>query len=265
MEPRRNAGKVILWIFGIFIAVFGMMLLLNKCGAFGENSPLTALNTEKNMYDPALFRQDGEFIRYGDDSLLGVDVSSHQGEIDWQAVADAGMDFAIIRVAYRGYTDGGLHEDTTFVQNYEGATAAGLKVGAYLFSQAISESEAVDEAEFVLDCLDGRKLDLPVYYDWEIIDGDVRTQDVEPGKLTGFADAFCEMVQRFGYKGGVYFNQMLGYLGFDLQALSEYDLWLAQYDSKPDFFYHFDMWQYSPQHRVAGINEDVDVNLRFPQ
>lgn len=100
--------------------------------------------------------------------MAGVDVSEHQGTIDWQQVKDAGFEYAILRVAYRGMTEGGLNVDSTFEQNYQGATAAGLKVGVYFFSQAITQEEAREEAQYVLDTLDGRELDYPVVFDWEI-------------------------------------------------------------------------------------------------
>lgn len=122
-----------------------------------------------NQYDTEKFVEENGFIRYQNGkAVAGVDVSEHQGTIDWQQVKDAGFEYAILRVGYRGMTEGGLNVDSTFEQNYQGATAAGLKVGVYFFSQAITQEEAREEAQYVLDTLDGRELDYPVVFDWEI-------------------------------------------------------------------------------------------------
>ncbi|MBQ8935446.1 MAG: lysozyme, partial [Oscillospiraceae bacterium] len=112
-------------------------------------------------------------ITYSGSALYGVDVSAHQGEIDWSAVAGDGIDFAILRIGSRGYSAGAIREDACFEQNYTGARENGLLVGTYFFSQAVSVEEAVEEAEQVLFWLDGRALDGPVVYDWETIEDDI--------------------------------------------------------------------------------------------
>ena len=215
-----------------------------------------------NTYASERFYEKDGFTRY-EDALIGVDVSAHQEEIDWEKVKDSGVEFAILRAAYRGYTNGGLSMDPYFLQNLKNAKAAGLQVGAYLFSQAISEEEALEEAAFLLECLGGVSLDLPVYYDWEPIEADARTDDVSGAEVTVFAKAFCAAMEEAGYDAGVYFNESMGYMFLQLSELKDYEFWLAQYKSDPDFYYDFTMWQYSADGEVDGIDAPVDLNLRF--
>ncbi len=196
-------------------------------------------------------------------SRAGIDVSSHQKEIDWQAVADAGIDFAIIRVGYRGYTDGALFCDTTARQNIEGALAAGLDVGIYFFSQATSEEEALEEAWFVLDSIDGYIIRYPVLFDWEGISADARTDQVTGPEMTQFAQAFCEQIAQAGYTPGIYFNQSYGYNHYNLSALRDYEFWLAEYADAQSFAYEVQLWQYSCEGKVPGVETSVDVNLCY--
>lgn len=220
----------------------------------------------KNEYDAALFRtEENGFIRYGEGSLVGVDVSAHQKEIDWEKVRQAGVDFAVLRAAYRGYTGGGLNMDPYFQKNFKAAKAAGLQVGVYLFSQAISVEEAVEEAEFLLEILDGEMLSLPVYFDWEYVEAESRTQNMGSSEVTAFAQAFCSKIEEAGYEAGVYFNQSLGYLVLNLSRLTDYAFWLAEYQSVPNFNFDFGLWQYTSSGTVPGIEGDVDLNVLFPK
>ena len=207
-------------------------------------------------YDTAQFTLDENgFVTYGDDPEayeVGVDVSEHQGEIDWQAVAEAGIDFAIIRIGGRLMQSGTIFEDKYFRANLEGAKAAGLKVGVYFFSQALNAQEGLEEAEFVLGLLDGV----------EHLGGNTaRTYGVEPAEITAGIDAFCARVEEAGYRGMLYFNAYCGYIKMDLRELTDYDFWYAQYSDVPSYRYHFQMWQYSSSGQVDGIDSDVDLNL----
>ena len=195
----------------------------------------------------------------------GIDVSTHQKDIDWPSVAADGIDFAMLRLGLRGYArNGKVLEDTAFRQNLQGALDAELDVGVYFFSQAITVEEAEEEAQFVLDTLDGQALDLPVAFDWEPILGDeARTDGLDGATATRCAVAFCEKIQEAGYQAAVYFNQNQGYLHYDLRDLKDYVLWLAEYGTVPDFYYHFDMWQYTHRGQVDGIQGDVDLDLLF--
>ena len=194
----------------------------------------------------------------------GIDVSTHQKDIDWAAVAGDGIEFAMLRLGHRGYSQGGLFLDKTFEQNLQGALNAGLDVGVYFFSQAVTPEEAVEEAEFVLEALKGQALSFPVAFDWESIPGDTaRTDGLDGETLTQCAAAFCARIADAGYRPAVYFNRTQGYLHYDLRDLADYQLWLAEYGAVPDFYYHFDLWQYSHTGRVAGIQGDVDLDLAF--
>lgn len=224
-----------------------------------------------NPYGSEDFLRDesGNYVNYiGTEAtaLQGVDVSFYQGEIDWNAVREAGISFAILRAGYRGWgEEGSLNPDETFAANLAGAKAAGLEVGVYFFSQAMDVQEAREEAAYVLELLGGTELELPVYFDWEHIatDEEARTHAVDTAMLTEISLAFCETVEAGGYEGGVYFYRSLGYWAYDLAALQDYDLWLAAVGDAPEFYYRFDMWQYSYTGQVPGIPADVDLNLRF--
>lgn len=195
---------------------------------------------------------------------LGVDVSSHQGEIDWRAAAGDGVEFAMIRAGGRYYGSGLLFEDKFFRQNLEGAAAAGLETGVYFFSQAVTAEEAREEARFLLELLDGRTLDGPVVFDWENISGAAaRTDGVDPATVTAMADAFCREVEAAGYSPMIYFNQHIAYLLYDLEGVAHYPFWIAQYGTEPGFYYDFQMWQYTDAGTVAGIDGPVDLNLRL--
>ena len=221
-----------------------------------------------NPYDRSAFTVDDQgrltYEKDGKRAKTGVDVSIYQGEVDWPAVAADGIDFAILRLGHRGYTQGGLFLDETFEQNLKGALDAGLEVGVYFFSQAVTPDEARQEADYILSVLDRQELPFPVAFDWESIPGaDARTDGLDGETLTRCAAAFCARVADAGYRPAVYFNQTQGYLHYDLRDLTDYDLWLAEYHAAPDFYYHFDMWQYSHTGHVEGIAGDVDLDLAF--
>ena len=203
------------------------------------------------------------YVHNGLRAKEGIDVSSYQGEIDWEAVAADGVNFAMIRLGYRGYTEGGLWMDSRFEENIRGALEAGLEVGVYFFSQAITPGEAEEEAEFVLEALEGYELAYPVAFDWEPITPgkEARTDALDGETLTQCAAAFCRRVSQAGYVPQIYFNKELGYLVYDLAELKDWSFWLAEYDTAPDFYYGFDLWQYTHTGSVAGIQGNVDRNL----
>ena len=234
---------------------------------FGDRELTPLEGMPLNPYDKAGFSVDGKgrvtYEKDGRRARTGVDVSTYQKEIDWQAVAGDGIDFAILRLGYRGYTEGGLFMDQTFETNLQGALDAGLDVGIYFFSQAITPEEAEAEASFVLNAVEGYNITYPIAFDWEPITpgSGARTDSLDNDTLTRCADAFCAKIQEAGCQPAVYFNQSLGYLRYDLRELTGYNLWLAEYDTKPDFYYHFDLWQYTHTGQVAGIQGDVDLDL----
>ncbi|MBP3483540.1 MAG: glycoside hydrolase family 25 protein [Oscillospiraceae bacterium] len=194
----------------------------------------------------------------------GVDVSQFQGDIDWQAVYDSGVRFAVLRVGGRYYGSGELYSDDRFLENLEEARAAGLRVGAYFFSQAISVEEAREEARYVLELIGDRELDLPVFFDWErIVDSDARTHALDNETLTECAVTFCEEMKAAGFGPGVYVYNDTGYHGYDLSRLQDYMLWCVGVGSYPYFYYAHTVWQYSFRGAVPGINGDCDLNMMF--
>lgn len=197
---------------------------------------------------------------------LGIDVSGHKGNIDWNAVADDGIEFAIVRAGNRGYTQGTLFEDSYFHRNIQGALDAGLDVGAYFFSNAITPEEALEEADLFLSMLEPYhdQITYPVVCDWEYLGGnDSRAYGVDAEIITKSIIAFCERVAEAGYTPMVYFNGYCGYVKMDLSDLLPYEFWYAQYSAAPDCIYDFQMWQYSSSGKVAGIRSDVDMNICF--
>ena len=223
---------------------------------------LPILNLEDSPYTEDDFIYDGENISCTVvPTRKGIDVSYWQYDIDWQQVKDSGIDFVMIRLAWRGRTEGGLGEDSYARINYEGAKAAGLQVGGYFFSQAITPEEAVEEAEFVLELTKDWEFDLPVVFDWEQ-SGD-RTALMNPRLLTDCTEAFCSTIEAAGREAMVYFGFLSAHYHIYLEELDQYDFWLAMYDSKMDFPYKVDMWQYSDSGTVPGIEGPVDLNIIF--
>lgn len=226
----------------------------------------------KNDYANEFFIKDEEtgYLTYDDGihkTIAGVDVSKYQGDIDWEAVKDAGFEFVIIRCAYRGYVTGALNADEGFIENVEGALNAGLKVGVYVFSQAIDVEEALEEAEFVVDLIKDYDITYPVVYDWEVVideDGDTpRTKYITPDQLTNNALVFCERVALEGYTPMVYANKKTAVWKYDLSRMQHIDIWFAEYSDTPTYFYDFEMWQYSSKGSVPGIKGNVDLNISF--
>lgn len=198
-------------------------------------------------------------------TIPGVDVSNWQEDINWPAVAADGIEFAFIRIGLRGYTaEGKLAEDSRFRKNLNGAKAAGLEVGVYFFSQAMTEEEAREEAEYTLELLNGTRLDLPVFCDWEQthLDGD-RTEGADAAVITAVCNEFCRVIEEGGYQAAVYLNRYLLDYRFDHELYAGYPVWLAQYREIPYCASDFVWWQYSCTGTVAGIRTDVDLDVRF--
>lgn len=221
-----------------------------------------------NPYGPGDFAYDNGYLTcLSGESLLGVDVSEYQGDINWTKVAEAGVEFAVIRMGFRAWgSQGELHTDAKALQNLQGAKAAGLQVGVYFFSQAITVEEAKEEAGYVLQLLDGAQLELPIVFDWERISADdARTKDISPVKLNAFAMAFCREVEAAGYEPMVYFNLDFAKWMYDLQMLQDagYGFWLAMYSDTMTYPHRLTMWQYSSGGTVPGIDALVDLNLYF--
>lgn len=197
-------------------------------------------------------------------SAFGIDVSYYQGSIDWVKVKEAGVEFVIIRLGYRGYETGDICLDKEFENYIQGASEAGIDIGVYFFSQAVTVEEALEEAEFVKENIEAWEITYPVVYDWEIIGEEAaRTNSVSPEMLTDCAVAFCESVKSAGYIPMVYSNKRQAYLKFDLRRLADYDFWLADFNDETDFYYQYNIWQYSYTGVIDGIENEVDMNICF--
>lgn len=212
--------------------------------------------------------ESGEF-QYVEDgqvtSYKGIDVSQHQGKIDWKKVAQDGVQYAIIRVGYRGYgEEGKLVEDTQYKKNIEGALAAGIRVGAYFYSQATSEAEAKEEAEFVLERIKKYKITCPVVVDSELVDGaEGRMDSISAQERAHYAAVFCDRVEQAGYKSMIYHNLEVGVVKMELPMLEKYDRWFASYSETLYYPYEYKMWQYTDKGKVSGIKGNVDLNISF--
>lgn len=196
--------------------------------------------------------------------MVGIDVSSHQGEIDWKLVKEAGVEFVIIRLGYRGYgEEGRLVKDPMAQEYYEGAKEQGLLVGGYVFSQALTEQEAVEEAEMALEVTADWQLDLPVAFDWEFLHFEARTQDMVPRLITNCAKAFCSTLEAGGVQPMLYTGLYVKTL--KLEELKQYPMWLALYSENMSYDYWMNFWQYSCTGKVPGIETDVDLNIYLPK
>lgn len=212
----------------------------------------------------------GISYNFGSDGALqqgsgknGIDVSSHQGNIDWASVKAAGINFAIIRVGYRGSQTGALVEDSCFKKNIQGATANGINVGVYFFTQATTEAEAVEEASMALTLCSGYNLSYPIFVDTENGSGAARANGLDKGTRTACVAAFCKTIANGGRKAGVYASKSWYNNKIDASAFSNYFIWVAQYNTTCNYKGKYNMWQYSSKGSVPGIKGNVDVNIAY--
>ena len=192
-----------------------------------------------------------------------IDVSIFQGNINWKKVKADGIDYAIIRIGGRYYGGGGLYPDDLFEQNYEGAKAAGVKVGIYFYSQAKTEKEAREEVDYFMDILDGRDLDMPVYMDYECPSGS-RISKMDKTQGTKNVIAFCKAVESYGYEAGFYsYPAFINKYVNPSQISGTYAVWVAHYHKYCSYAYDYDMWQYTSGGKVNGISGRVDMNFYY--
>ena len=197
-------------------------------------------------------------------SSPGVDVSAHQGDIDWAAVKDSGIEFAIIRLGYRGYGSGKLVEDEYAKKNLKEAKKAGLKIGAYFFSQTLNIKETDEEIQFMLNMLADVDLDMPLVLDWEIPAEDARTKNMDARTLTDIQLHFCGQMKKMGYQPMVYLNWHQSENLYYLSELEDYPFWLALYQDRMTYPWKVEMWQWTSSGRVPGIQGNVDINVFMP-
>ena len=231
-----------------------------------DTSPASVLHLlPENPYGQFDFQYDGWFLKSTVvDCLSGIDVSAYQGEIDWAKVKESGVDFAIVRLGYRGYESGKITEDKFAKANLEGASAAGVQLGVYFFSQALNVEEAREEAQYVLDVIKDYDVTMPVVFDWEHVNNETaRTNGMDPYVATDCAKAFLEVIEEAGYWPMMYFNSFQARKLFYLDKLMKYDFWLALYSDRMTFPYKVDMWQYTCTGTIPGVYGNVDVNVLF--
>lgn len=206
---------------------------------------------------------------------FGVDVSAYQNRasetktIDWQAARDDGVEFAMVRIGFRGTSTGAINADEYYAQNIDGAMAAGIETGVYFFAQAITVEEAIEEADFVIELLRDHEINGPVAYDWEMHNSTYRVYGTTPEMATACAIAFCKRIQEVGYTPMIYAGTYVSYIKYDQGAIAPYLSWYPEYKSAsseklyPTIRYQMDYWQFTSSCTVAGISGRVDANLQF--
>ena len=202
------------------------------------------------------------------EKIYGIDVSYYQNTIDWNKVKASGIEYAIIRVGYRGYGNGKLVLDDNFSSYIKGAKAAGLDVGVYFYTQAINTAEAKEEAEFVLKYIKGYELEMPVYFDIEGVDYDTGRLDaanLSKAQKTALCTAFSDTVKKAGYEAGIYANMSWLTYEIDGETLGKtYPIWLAHYTTNTNYTGDFNMWQYTGTGNVNGVGSTyVDMNVLY--
>ncbi|MDE6055937.1 MAG: Lyzozyme M1 (1,4-beta-N-acetylmuramidase), partial [Lachnospiraceae bacterium] len=208
------------------------------------------------------FGTDGAIATTVNGSTFGIDVSRHNGTIDWNAVKASGVDYVIIRCGYRGSSTGALIEDQNFKTNIKGATAAGLKVGVYVFSQAVNEVEAVKEASLAVSLVKGYNLTYPIFIDTEASGG--RADKIDKATRTAVVNAFCQTVSSAGYQPGIYASKTWFEDKLNMGAVGSSRIWLAQYSAAPTYTGRkYDMLQYSSKGKISGISTAVDLNYSY--
>lgn len=223
----------------------------------------------RHQYDfDSTLIDEGYFKYYTEDgritSSVGIDVSRYQGNINWSQVKEAGVDFAFIRLGYRGYGNGAIRLDDSFDRNVVEALKNDLNVGVYFYSQAISYEEGAEEARFVLENIRPYNINLPIVLDTEDAeDDDARTNGLTPEQRSQACLGFLETIRAAGYEPMLYANLRWIALNLDVSQLYGYEIWFAQYANEPTLPYHYKIWQYTADGTVPGISQPVDLNIGF--
>lgn len=261
------------WLVIIFLLIIGIVIKVAADMIEEARSTYSGLPDENGyplstITDEGFSLDENYFLVYEDDNYYsrhGIDVSEHQGYIDWDLVAEQGVEFAMIRLGYTGNDTGSKYLDACFEDNYKGAKKNGIDVGVYYFSQAISVEEAISEAQFVCENLKGKKINMPVVFDMEPIheNSKDRIANLTMKEITEITDAFCDIVEKHGYDALMYGNPSWIYKNLNLSLLTGRKLWLAHYVSYTQFPYEFVMWQYTDSGYISGIGTKVDLDIQF--
>ena len=222
----------------------------------------------KNDYDleNSLTNENG-FLTYKDsrrESLRGVDLSKYNGTVDFARLKENGISFAMLRLGSRGYGTGNITLDEKFVEYAQNAQLAGIQIGAYFYSQAINESEAIEEANYIVGAVSSFNVKYPIAIDIERVKGDeARTDKLTSEERTKVVKTFCDAVKGYGYKPIIYATKEMLVAGLDLEDLGDYDVWLADETIPTDYPYRYSMWQYSTKGKIDGITGDIDFDISF--
>ena len=215
-------------------------------------------------------RPDGLY-KFNQSVANGIDVSEHNGEIDWEKVKET-QDFAFIRVGYRGYGNGEIYEDKYAADNLKNANKAKIPVGVYFYTQAVTAKEAEDEADFVYDIIKKYNIDLPVMIDFEYpIDSDGNAvgrlveSDNDLNKNAEIINSFVEKLEKKGYTAGVYASSSVLHNKISMKKLKKSAVaWVADYNDKVTYDVDYTIWQYSETGSVDGVSSKyVDLNYWY--
>lgn len=261
---RLNAkGRIFLTLAAMILLSVAISWMISWYDSYDGPGPREV--QKDNPYDPeAFFYDEKGRLCYEDErwtSYTGVDVSSYQKVVDWQQVAADGIEFAMVRLGYKGYSSGRLNLDPYFEENVRGAKDAGLTVGVYFFSQALTAEEAMDEARFVVRKIRGHKINGPIAFDMEYIEGVERINGLTVEEKTAIADAFCQFIEKNGYEAMIYGNPVWFAEDVDLTLLTHHEIWLAHYTDLTQWPFYYTMWQYTDRGTVAGIEGGCDLNI----
>ena len=223
---------------------------------------------KKHTYDFTNLVSKNNLLHYYSDgkqvSYLGIDLSKYQKKVDFAAIQAEGIDYCMIRVGSRGYSTGAIQADEMFDSHMAAASAVGMPIGLYFYSQAVTEAEAIEEANYVISKIGQYKITYPIAFDMEFVENDTsRIETLTRDEKTNIALAFLKRIEEAGYAGMLYGNKEWLLKRIDIAKLEQYDIWLAEESDIPDYPYLFSMWQYSRQGQIFGIDGYVDLNVSF--
>lgn len=263
LKRRMSAGESTV---SVLRTLFPEDVVVYTDGGYSFFSIKDNLKKHNYVYENFVTQDNNEIVYMNEINQVlsekGIDVSRHQEKIDWKKVAGDGVSYAFIRAGFRGNSEGKLAEDAYFSDNIRGALDNGIDVGIYFYTQALTEEEAKEEAEFVLDMIEPYDVTYPVVLDLEeASNNSARTANMTREEYTRAAIAFCETIKEAGYTPMIYGNLKTFMLMLDMEQIEAYDKWFAYYDTSVYFPYDFSIWQYSSKGSVAGIKGDVDLNV----
>jgi len=225
---------------------------------------------QRNSYNPDNYSFEEGFLAYHNNdgekiSHVGVDLSYHNEKVDWdELVNNSPVEFVMLRCGYRGTTEGGLIEDEKFNEYASAANEKNIPLGVYFFSQAISEEEAISEAEFVIKLIEDFDISYPVAFDTEYVNDDesrFNKEDLSREELTKITVAFLKRIEEEGYFPMIYASENWIRRRLIIEDLADYDFWVPQYNEENDFLYDFTIWQYTESGAIPGVSGACDINI----